>query len=595
MLLAVCATFAMSSTSNAAGVSLYDGLLTSWNFDEGIGATLLDSGPAGAVADTGTLRNSPTWIAGKFGSALKFNGINQDVLVPNSTDMNIGANAVTMSAWVKLDQLPSGISGSYSGVFDSEPDDYVLYLDKGNNELRFKVTTAGGAAERPGVPATSLDVVNWHHVMGVYDGSIGQASIYFDGQLADVHSTPGLTGAVRTGQTAGIGSQVASSLPNSATSLFKGDIDDMGIWNRALGLAEAQYLYNGGVGHAIGAANPIIEPILPPPVYNRSIAVEGHRGNPTVAPENTFASVNAAAGYADFSEFDVQVSADGKLFIMHDGTLDRTTNGTGSDGSQNYVGYIDGLDAGSWFSPAFAGEPVPLMKPYVEAIFAKGMRPFLERKTGTPQAIVGELNEIGKLHDTVIISFDWNFLAGVRAMDSVVKMGALGSGTITTSVINSVLASGANFLDWSDSASVINQAAVDMVHAAGLELHVWTVDNLTRMQQLIDLGVDGITTNAPQTLRSIVPLPGDFNYDNIVDAADYSTWRLTMGDANSYSIWRANFGQAVGVVAGGGVGSLAAVPEPAGTRMALVLALGLVIGCRGVCPVRVRSAWHARS
>ena len=76
------------------------------------------------------------------------------------------------------------------------------------------------------------------------------------------------------------------------------------------------------------------------------------------------------------------------------------------------------------------------------------------------------------------------------------------------------------------------------MHNAGLELHIWTVDNLTRMQQLIDLGVDGITTNAPQTLRSIVPLPGDYNYDSVVDSADYVVWRKTVGDSETYNAWR---------------------------------------------------------
>lgn len=549
------------SVALAAGVPLHDGLLTSWTFDASSGSSLVDFGPAGAVADNATLRNAPQWILGKFGNALRFNGTNQDVLVPNSADMNIGTNAVTLSTWVKLDQLPSALTGSFSGIFDSESDNYVMYLDKGNSELRFKVTTSGNIAERPGVPASLLDTTNWHHVMGVYDGALGEARMYFDGQLTDTHSNVSLTANVRTGQIAGIGSQVAAAVPNTASSLFKGNIDDMGIWDRALGLAEAQYLYNSGIGNAILAANPSIEPILPPTPHNPSIAVEGHRGNPVAAPENTYSSIAAAAGYADYVELDVQVTADNRLIIMHDSTLDRTTNGTGAVNSRNYTGYIDGLEAGSWFSPTFAGEPVPLMQPYVQSIRAHGMKTLLERKSGSATAIVDELNAIGQLHDTVIICFDWNFLSQVRALDSQVKLGALGSGTIDSTVIASVLNSGSNFLDWSDSAS-ITQAVVDLVHAAGLELHVWTVDSLARMQQLIDLGVDGITTNSPQSLRSIVPLPGDFNYDNVVDAADYVAWRNKSGTLAEYDTWRANLGRAVGFASGAGSVISLSVPEP---------------------------------
>ncbi len=562
------------SVALAAGVPLHNGLLTSWTFDASSGSSLVDEAPADAIADTATLRNAPQWILGKFGNALRFNGTNQDVLVPNSADMNIGTNAVTLSAWVKLDQLPSAISGSFSGIFDSEPDDYVMYLDKSNSELRFKVTTSGNIAERPGVPASLLDTTNWHHVMGVYDGAAGEARMYFDGQLADTHVNSSLTANVRTGQIAGIGSQVAAASPNAASSLFKGNIDDLGIWNRALGLAEAQYLYNSGAGNAILAANPSIEPTLPPTPHNPSIAVEGHRGNPVAAPENTYASIAAAAGYADFVELDVNVTADNRLIIMHDSTLDRTTNGSGAISSRNYVGYIDGLDAGSWFSPAFAGEPVPLMQPYVQSIRAHGMKTLMERKSGSATAILGELNAIGAVSDTVMICFDWNFLADVRALDAQIKLGALGSGAIDSTVIANVINSGANFLDWSDSGS-ITQAAVDMVHAAGLELHVWTVDSLARMQQLIDLGVDGITTNAPQTLRTIVPLPGDFNYDDVVDAADYVAWRNKSGTLAEYNTWHANLGRAVGLAAGTGSVISASVPEP--HAVSIMMLLGTII------------------
>jgi glycerophosphoryl diester phosphodiesterase len=545
----------------AAGTPLHNNLLTAWPFNEGAGDSLLDVAPFGATSDNGTLRNSPAWVSGKFGSSLRFNGADEDVLIPNTADLNIGTNAVTMSAWVKLDQLPSAISGSFSGIMDSATDNYVLYLDKSANELRFKVTTASGVAARPGVPASLLDTTSWHHVMGVYDGAASEASIYFDGQLASTLSVASLTGNVRTGQVAGVGSQVVATSPFASSNMFKGTIDDMGIWNRALGLAEAQYLYNNGVGQPLLAANPTIEPVLPPVPHNPSIYVEAHRGNSVAAPENTLASARAAAGFADFVEFDVYTTADNKIVVMHDSTLDRTTNGTGSIASRNYTGYIDGLDAGSWFSPAFAGEKVPLMSEMVQTIRSEGMRSLLERKAGPAAPILAELGNLGALQDTVIIAFDWEFLSDVRALDSQIKLGALGSGAINASVISNVLASGANFLDWSDSGS-ITQATVDLVHNAGLELHIWTVDNLTRMQQLIDLGVDGITTNAAETLRSIVPIAGDFNYDEKVDAADYAIWRKNMGDAASYSDWAANFGRAVGVAPSGGGAGEVPVPEP---------------------------------
>src|SRR5690606_27325820 len=123
---------------------------------------------------------------------------------------------------------------SFGGIFDSQPDNYVLYLDKNANELRFKVTTSNGTAARPGIPASSLNTTDWLHVMGVYGGN-GQASIYFNGQLAGTDGAAGLTGAVRTGQTAALGAQVTATSPFSTSNVFKGAIADVAVWNRALG------------------------------------------------------------------------------------------------------------------------------------------------------------------------------------------------------------------------------------------------------------------------------------------------------------------------------------------------------------------------
>src|SRR5512141_971918 len=80
----------------------------------------------------------------------------------------------------------------------------------------------------------------------------------------------------------------------------------------------------------------------------------GHRGNSLFAPENTVASFRAAWGKADFVEMDGQVSSDGYLVVMHDATVDRTTDGTGAVSGKT-LAQLKLLDAGSWFSSAFIG------------------------------------------------------------------------------------------------------------------------------------------------------------------------------------------------------------------------------------------------
>lgn len=556
-----------------AGTPLHEGLLSYWALDENFGSTAFDSAPYGVAQDNGVLRNNPTWTNGIFGAGLQFNGTNQDVLIPNSLDMDIGTNAVTLSAWVKLDQLPQDLSSSFSGIFDSQPDNYVLYLDRGNNELRFKVTTEGGGAARPGVSGSMLTTDSWLHVMGVYDGQ-GSASLYYNGDLAGVLESAGLTSNVRTGQTAGIGSQVAANFPHETSSNFQGGIADVAVWNRPLGLAEARYLYNQGSGNAIGAANPTIEPIStepPDPADNPSIAVIAHRGYSAVAPENTLSAFTAAAGFANYVEFDVRRSRDNQLVVMHDSTIDRTTNGSGLVSIRDYEGDLDGLDAGSWFSPDFVGERVPTLAEALQSISTSGMKPFIERKAGDASDYVTELTNLGALEGSVIIAFDWDFLGDVRALDSVVRLGGLGSGSLDSNVINDALAAGLDFINWKDG-SALNPATISQVHAAGLELHVYTVDNLVRMQQLIDLGVDGITTNNPEGLRSIVPFatpPGDYNGDGTVDAADYTVWRDTQGDAAGYDTWAENYGATAPTNPATSQAARNLVPEPTTLLLAL--------------------------
>jgi glycerophosphoryl diester phosphodiesterase len=116
-----------------------------------------------------------------------------------------------------------------------------------------------------------------------------------------------------------------------------------------------------------------------------------HRGNSSRAPENTLASIHAAAGVAHMTEFDVRTTADGVLVLMHDATVNRTTNGSGSVSNMDYYGQIDQLDAGSWSSSDFAGEPVPTLQQAVTTSLSHGLIqvPQLGRKMIFSGSILG--------------------------------------------------------------------------------------------------------------------------------------------------------------------------------------------------------------
>ena len=266
--------FSAILVTNAGATELHDGLIAYWPLDEGNG--LVASDGFGDELDNGSLRNDPSWLdsgeAQLGNSALRFDGFEQDVLLRDSLDLDIGTNAVSLSAWVNMDFLPSELIEDFGGVFDSAQDNYILYLDRGNAELRFKVTDSDGSAERPGIPESMLDVEAWHHVLGVYNGEEGVAKIYLNGLLVDSHTNGDLNNLVRAGQIAGIGANPTVDPDNPSTYFFPGAVDDVAVWNRALGRGEADYLYNAGNGNAVGAVNadiaflsdmPPVEPVMP--------------------------------------------------------------------------------------------------------------------------------------------------------------------------------------------------------------------------------------------------------------------------------------------------------------------------------------------
>jgi len=234
--------------------------------------------------------------------------------------------------------------------------------------------------------------------------------------------------------------------------------------------------------------------------YRPHVAIVAHRGNSSSAPENTVAACNAARGFADWVEFDVRVTLDNQLIVMHDATADRTTNGSGDVGAMTFAECRQ-LDAGSWFSPSFSGEMVPLMSEAVLAILPD-MRPFIERKTGPATMYVDLIRSLRIERDVVVIAFDWDFLAQVEALAPAIRTGALGSETLTLAEIQAIRSRGIDFIDWAHS--TVTAQTIDLVHAYDMELHVWTVNDANRMQSLIRWGIDGITTDDPQLARELL-------------------------------------------------------------------------------------------
>lgn len=159
--------------------------------------------------------------------SLEYDGENDYCMIPNSPSLDIGTNEVTLELWVKLNELPSQIDGSFAGIYGSYQDSYIIYEDKNNQEIRFKITDNTGTNQRPGIPQEDLSLDVWYHIAGVYDGEVKEARIYLNGELKDTHMHAGLWDPVQPGQDATFGSG------GGWENFFSGSIDEGRIWSVA--------------------------------------------------------------------------------------------------------------------------------------------------------------------------------------------------------------------------------------------------------------------------------------------------------------------------------------------------------------------------
>jgi hypothetical protein len=257
----------------AADPALQEGLVANWSFDETTGTTVHDA-MGGANAEwlpTGSMGYGQSWSTGILGGALTFDPTLADsgAYVGNPASLNLGTNACTLQTWVNTTYLPADLVNGFGAIFDSRNDKgYMMYLDKGRNELRLNVHTADSgnnykSKARPGIAASALTTSAWHHVVSTFDGKF--AKIYYDGQLMDTVATDNFLGTqIEQGQLVGIGYEPhdpAYSEPNR--NFFTGSLDDMAVWNRALNANEVAYLYNSGAGRAVLSSNPTIAPPTP--------------------------------------------------------------------------------------------------------------------------------------------------------------------------------------------------------------------------------------------------------------------------------------------------------------------------------------------
>ncbi|MFF8730689.1 glycerophosphodiester phosphodiesterase [Streptomyces sp. NPDC015171] len=276
------------------------------------------------------------------------------------------------------------------------------------------------------------------------------------------------------------------------------------------------------VAAALGTVTVLLSPISDARAREDGVpTVIAHRGASAYAPENTLASIDKAAALGfSWVENDVQRTKDGELVVLHDDSLQRTTNveDVFPDRAPWKVrdftaAEIARLDAGSWFSPAYAGARVPTLQQYMRRVDHNHENLLLEVKNpelypGIEQQTLKLLGDEGWLDEghrgrLVVQSFSADSVRTVHELKPAITTAYLGTPTVAqlpgfarfTDLVNPSHASLTR--DYTGAAH-----ALDGPHGRPLEVFTWTVDDAATTRRVAGYGVDGIITNKPDVVRA---------------------------------------------------------------------------------------------
>lgn len=240
--------------------------------------------------------------------------------------------------------------------------------------------------------------------------------------------------------------------------------------------------------------------------------VIAHRGFSGEAPENTMAAFRKAVDVkADMMELDVLLSKDGQVVVIHDETLERTTNGLGRVADYNYE-ELARLDAGTWFHPRFEGETIPLLRDVL--LFAKGkILVNIEIKTeawtpntfeGIASRVVAMVDELGMRDLVIISSFDSRILKQVRQLDSEIKTATLYDEDSRGELRPLVLVAEDHSNGFNLSKSEVSGSVVESCHSQGIPVSVYTVNTAEMMDFILGMGVDALFTDNPDVMIGLL-------------------------------------------------------------------------------------------
>lgn len=243
-------------------------------------------------------------------------------------------------------------------------------------------------------------------------------------------------------------------------------------------------------------------------ISSARVLVIAHRGDSKAAPENTLPAFASAVKLGcDLVELDYHHSADGVPIVLHDYTLDRTTDARARWGeekaavSDKSAEDLEVLDAGVWFGDQFRETKLPTLEESLDLI-QNGSTTLIERKAGDAATCIDLLRKKKMLDQVVVQAFDWDFLVDCHKIEPNLILGALGGRDLDGPDFEKLEKTGAKVVGWFKDA--VTEEVVQDVHAHDMKLWVWTVDDMEVAEGLIEMGVDGIISNVPAQVKKLV-------------------------------------------------------------------------------------------
>jgi glycerophosphoryl diester phosphodiesterase len=235
-----------------------------------------------------------------------------------------------------------------------------------------------------------------------------------------------------------------------------------------------------------------------------------HRGAGKLAPENTLAALRLGASHGwRMFECDAKLSADGVPFLLHDATLERTTNGHGQAGDCTW-GELSQLDAGTWHSPAFAGESLPTLRAISRSCQANGWLLNIEIKpTPGTERHTGRMVAAAAAHEwalapiaPLLTSFEPDALEGAQDTAPHLPRGLL-LDRLWTGWLETALGLGCAAVV--SHHSLWDTSSVTQARSAGFRMLSYTVNDANTADRLLALGIDGIITDRVDVFSPTAP------------------------------------------------------------------------------------------